>query len=91
MLWVENGLRSPYWPLGATRIVQHRVNSTDECATPLNAEQVNSDLCVGMDNDPTKQIKCMTMMYGPQCNFIFREKVNEHGYFEAATESKSPD
>ena len=85
-LWIERGRRAPYWPLGATRIVQHRVNSTEECASLQNANKVNSDLCVGMDDDPRKQVKCMMMKYGPQCNFIFKEKVNEHGYFEAANQ-----
>jgi hypothetical protein len=33
-LWVEKGIRSPYWPLGSSRIVQYRVDLTKEtCVT----------------------------------------------------------
>ena len=31
-LWLNAGLRSPNWPIGATRIIQYRVKTPKKCA-----------------------------------------------------------
>lgn len=30
-LWLEGGTRSPYWPIGSTRIVQQRIKKPEKC------------------------------------------------------------
>lgn len=103
-LWVAPGRRSPYWPLGATRVVQYRVNSTEHCSAAPEVAQLRgvkvikpSEVqqgCHGTFQNNTNQnevLRCLRRVYSTQCNQLFQPGLTEHGFRESGGEKKPED
>ena len=61
-LWLPLGKRSPNWPIGGVRLLQHRVRSNKNCGK-------NPTYCNELEGE--ELLTCLKNTYSNECNFLF--------------------
>lgn len=86
-LWIEDGISSPHWPIGATRVVQHRVKRPLNCSSFARPEgqMKTPEACYKYHGTGTKKDgvndldKCLDSIYSRECNLMYSSNMRVVG------------
>ena len=86
-LWHPAGVRSPNWPIGATRLIQHRVKIPEDC---LKADDQTCQEKFGSKSSDKQNelMECLKSTFDYRCNPPFVPEKTEQGPIPVAAEDE---